>query len=149
MRKTHLLLGLWLTGLPLAALAAEADGGVSAVAGEAALRVAPDAKAVTAPAPTGALAALAALNAERDAFSQSFDWGSPAQLDERQRAFAQAMDAFDRRSLELKADWLLGEGRVDEAQAIQARLDRPAPERLADLPQDRDAVVAPAQEDSR
>lgn len=121
MRSTHWMAGLLLAVLPLTTLAVEADGGkASTQDGEQLQRT-----AVNLPAAHPLLGEMQAIESERETFSRDFDWGTPEQRGDRLQAFSQAMAEFDRRALQMKSDWLRSEGRLAEAEALEARLNRP------------------------
>jgi hypothetical protein len=84
--------------------------------------------------------AILALDLERQAYIQVFDWNRPGDSNELARGYARAMDDFYRRELELKRDWYQATGQLELLAQVEASLERVAnPDRvLPELEQARD-----------
>jgi len=67
--------------------------------------------------------ALLDLHQERQAFAESFDWNQPGDRQALRRQYADAMDRFSLRELELKRDWYRATGQTELLACTEAALE--------------------------
>jgi hypothetical protein len=68
------------------------------------------------------LAKMAAVEQRREAFARDFDWGTPEEYTQQQKIYSEGLDAFARRTAELKLEWNRSIGNDAEADRIAEQL---------------------------